>query len=135
MRLKIISIVVILFFLNSCFSSSTSGSIRLKFTKDNVDSELVKIKAIVDSMDHNMIKEKIANKFTDFKKQNIDNSVIRYTKYWTANSDDNEATIVIRVEMNCGMSEFELAEKVIEFYEEFIITELETNGYSPESDL
>jgi hypothetical protein len=130
MRRIIFILGIVLISFSSChFNASSSGSIQLETTKDSMDIVLKDVRGIVEGLNHNDIKKEITNKFKDFNKTSINNINIGYSKFWGAGEGDNEATIIIRV--NISSSDFEKAREIIDSYESFIIPELKKNGYIP----
>ena len=113
------------------FEASSSGSLQLKTTKYSMDSVLNHIKYIIEKMDHDSIKEEITKKYKDFDKRSISNITISYTQFWAFGEGDREATVIVRVNVPCNISEFDEADEIIKYYESFIIPLLKENGYKP----
>ena len=130
LRLSLFFIGFLFIFASCNFNFTASGSIRIDTTKDSLDIVYKNVQVIVNDMNHDEIKERISSQFPSFSKETIKDSGMKYTKMWSADKNDTDANVYIKVTLNCSPSQSDEAMEVIKLYESHIIDELKKHSIS-----
>lgn len=108
------------------FTMTSSGSLIMKSSKENIKEQASEILNIVKE-NNKIFQNQLADQFPEMRKEILEGSKINVRRIQGMNDDENDATIILAFSI-IG-SDMEKSQKIIDSYEKMILPVLIRKGF------